>query len=270
MNLIKLYSLILTIALASLLPSALLAQEQANAETIHDLAAKGDLSKLKNVLSVKSNLLNAPRESDNATPLHLAVSGGHFEMVKYLIDIGADANAKIDNGKTPLHLAASYVGMLFPGKKIAEALIAAGAKIDSKAEGDGNQQPLHYAALYNSADVAELLMEKGADVNATAETGARPLHLASLGVNQSTGGQWTGDLLIAKKADVNDRAWENQVTALWIASGRQDQNDKIVEKLLKAGADPKMMADGKTPFQLARDKGHTAIIAVFIKYGVKE
>jgi ankyrin repeat protein len=79
-----------------------------------------------------------------------------------------------------------------------------------------------------------------------------------------------GDLLIANKADVNATAYTNHVTALWMASGTEDQNYKIVEKLLKAGADPKIKVDGLTPLQYARASGNTSIVAVFEKNGVKE
>jgi ankyrin repeat protein len=268
MNSKTLICLILITVLAVMLPSALFAQDHAKNGTICELAEKGDLSKLKNLLSANTNLVNARRERDSATPLHLAVLNGRLEVVKYLINLGADVNAKTAKDKTPLHMAASNTGPQFPGKQMAEALIAAGAKIDLPAE-DG-LTALHYAAQNNAVEVADLLIQKGADVNAAAKYGIRPLHKASLGLNQVAGGQWVGDLLIANKADVNATAYANRVTALWQASGMSNQNDKIVEKLLKAGADPKVKVDGLTPLQNARLNGNTAIIAVFEKYGVKE
>jgi ankyrin repeat protein len=268
MNSKKMIYLILMAALTALLPSTSLAQDKAKTETINEAAEKGDLSKLKSLLSANTNLVNARRERDSATPLYLAVQNGRLEAAKYLINIGADVNARTAKGKTPLHLTASKTGPLFPGKQMAEALIAAGAKIDLQAN-DGSTA-LHYAAQNNAADVADLLIQKGADVNAATKDGVRPLHNASLGLNQDAGDQWVGDLLIANKADVNATAWTNQVTALWLAAGLQDQNDKIVEKLLKAGADPKIKVDGLTPLQYARHNGNTAIIAVFEKQGVNE
>ena len=50
------------------------------------------------------NMLNT---KTSFTALHLAVRGGHLELVKFLIDSGADIEAKSSNvGWTPLHLAA--------------------------------------------------------------------------------------------------------------------------------------------------------------------
>jgi ankyrin repeat protein len=268
MNSKTLICLILMAALAVFLPSALRAQDKAKTATIYEVTEKGDLSRLKNLLSANTNLINAHRERDGATPLHLAVLNGHLEVARYLINMGADVNAKTAKDKTPLHLAASKTGPQFPGKQLAEALIAAGAKIDLPSN-DGSTA-LHYAAQNNAVDVADLLIQKGADVNAAAKYGIRPLHNASLGLNQAAGDQWVGDLLIANKADVNATAYTNHVTALWMASGTEDQNYKIVEKLLKAGADPKIKVDGLTPLQYARASGNTSIVAVFEKNGVKE
>merc|ERR1711964_683899 len=45
-------------------------------------------------------------EHDGMTPLHIACKRGHAEIVKLLLSISADVNAKTKNGKglTPMHL----------------------------------------------------------------------------------------------------------------------------------------------------------------------
>jgi len=45
------------------------------------------------------------------TPLHTAAAYGHFPLVQYLCEQGADKEARYDSDKTPLHLAA-YEGHL--------------------------------------------------------------------------------------------------------------------------------------------------------------
>jgi len=87
--------------------------------------------------------------------------------------------------------------------------------------------PLSYAAINNSIDVAKLLIEKGADVNATTEDGCSAL----------MGAAWANSLeiakiLIGKGADVS--AIDNRGST--VLDYVVDQNSKIAELLKKKGA----------------------------------
>ena len=81
-------------------------------------------------------------------------------MVKWLLVIGTDVNMKDKVGHTPLHNAAT--------KEIAELLITNGADINAKIN-DGSS-PLIAAAMKGRKEVVELLIAKGADVNARSES----------------------------------------------------------------------------------------------------
>jgi len=83
----------------------------------------------------------------------------NIEPVKQAIAAGADLDAKMQGGYTPLHLAAIY-----DHKEIAEVLIAAGADVNAKNK--RGMTPLHSAAAKEHENIAELLIAKGADVNA--------------------------------------------------------------------------------------------------------
>ncbi len=74
---------------------------------------------------------------------------------------GADANARDEDGTTPLHWVARYGGHA----AVAEALLAAGAEVD--AEDGYGMTPLHLAARYVNAAVTEILLAAGADQTAT-------------------------------------------------------------------------------------------------------
>ena len=71
----------------------------------------------------------------------------------------------------PLHYAA-----LKGQKEIAELLIAKGADVNAKY--DRGWTPLLWAAREGHKEIAELLIAKGADVNAKDDGGATPLDLA--------------------------------------------------------------------------------------------
>ncbi|MGY8732999.1 MAG: ankyrin repeat domain-containing protein [Pirellulales bacterium] len=73
---------------------------------------------------------------------------------------------------TPLHLAAT-----FGHKEIAELLIDKGADVNAVG-GLLGWTPLHWAAREGRKEVAELLIAKGADVNAKDEDGKKPLDWA--------------------------------------------------------------------------------------------
>uniref|UniRef100_A0A1X7UGT6 non-specific serine/threonine protein kinase n=1 Tax=Amphimedon queenslandica TaxID=400682 RepID=A0A1X7UGT6_AMPQE len=51
--------------------------------------------------------LNNRRGISGYTPLHEAVSGNRYEVISYLVELGANVNARANFGYTPLHLAAS-------------------------------------------------------------------------------------------------------------------------------------------------------------------
>ena len=78
-------------------------------------------------------------------------------------------------------------------KEITELLIAKGADVNAKEE-DG-WTPLHYAVYEGYKEIAELLIAKGADVNAKEEDGWTPLHDAAT--------KEIAELLIDNGADVN-------------------------------------------------------------------
>ena len=98
-----------------------------------------------------------------------AASKGNIEAVKRHLATGTDVDVK--GGWmviTPLHMAA-----LNGHKEIVELLIAKGADINAK--DDSEWTPLHWAADEGHKEVAEFLIAEGADVNAKAEDGETPL-----------------------------------------------------------------------------------------------
>lgn len=121
------------------------------------------------------------------TPLHVVAEGGNYYsrdtdvvVAQLLLERGADVNALDDDDQTPLHLATYFLRA-----KMVLVLLNAGANASAKnAQG---QTPLHLMSkcLYEAhvagdvIDVAQLLLDHGADVNAQDKNHATPSDLAS-------------------------------------------------------------------------------------------
>lgn len=102
-----------------------------------------------------------------------AIEKNRVLEVKKAIEEGADVNARDDVLLTPLIYAAIYDSL-----EVAELLLGAGADINGNVSGVGGMTPLMWAADKNSLKVAKLLIDKGADVNAKSKSGKTALIIA--------------------------------------------------------------------------------------------
>ena len=93
------------------------------------------------------------RNLDDETPLMMAALKGDLDIVRQLIDRGADVNKP---GWTPLHYAATGGNV-----EVIRVLLDAHAYID--AESPNGTTPLMMAARYGSEDGVKVLLEAGAD-----------------------------------------------------------------------------------------------------------
>lgn len=126
------------------------------------------------------------------TPLHQAASTGGLAVAKLLIDHGADINARGDWG-TILRTIVFRQGNSCV--EMVKMLLKSGATLQPFSYGNTE---LHVAALQGSTDLARVLVEGGADVNAVNEYGHTPLFYAS-----RHGHRTTAEALIAVGARAN-------------------------------------------------------------------
>jgi ankyrin repeat protein len=109
-----------------------------------------------------------------STPLHWANYKGHVQVVKELLDHGANTEAEGFDGDTPLHCACWYGHFA-----IVIGLLGHGVNIDAK-ESLGHT-PLHLAILRGHLAIVKALLAVGADILAADNQGHLPINYAVRG-----------------------------------------------------------------------------------------
>ena len=107
-------------------------------------------------------------------PLHRAIIDGDCERIDTLL-AGRDVNLRTEDSDkwNLLHLALVSVSRP-PKPEVVRHLIELG--VDVNAKDRRRWTPLHFAARTKNPAVVKLLLEAGADVNATDDEGITPLH----------------------------------------------------------------------------------------------
>jgi ankyrin repeat protein len=209
---------------------------------------KGDLRAVQSALSADPSLLDAINEAGQSAFL-LALYYRQRETAAYLLSLKpkldvfsacaagqtvrvieeiranpALLEAQSSDGWTPLHLAA-----FFGHAELAQALIEHGADIDAQSSNAMKNTPLHAAAAGGQLALVELLLKRGADPNAMQEGGWTALHAAA-----QSGNRGMVEVLLANGAHLNIRAANNQ-----------------------------------SPLDLALSKGHAEVAALLEQLGAK-
>lgn len=192
-----------------------------NGMNIFQAIQRNNFDALKHLIEVDRVDVNATTQ-DGATPIFIAISYGmRLNMIKLLVEHGANVNYINEQQMTPLLQAAS------PGfasnTAIVTYLVEHGADVNYQRQ-DG------ITALMKASDVDKVacLVEYGAHINHEAQDGSTPLiKLAYYGFNQVT-------YLVKRGADVNHKT-KNGITALMRAVENNQLETSIY--LIEHGAD---------------------------------
>ena len=170
-------------------------------------------------------------DPDGWTPLMRAAASGDVENMRLMLAHGADPNAP-DVALSPLTAAAWYGNL--DGVRV---LLEKGARPDGK-DGFGFT-PLAFAALWDHKEIAELLLDNGADVN-----------------------------LAVEKATAMRRI---PGTPLMLAAYAEAMNLAMVKMLIARGAKVNFATPaGETAASRAREKGRSVVLTALLGAGAKE
>ncbi len=154
--------------------------------------------------------------TDTETPLSYSIKAGSLEMVKALLENGADANFQQPISLfTPLMVAAKH-------EKPEAALLLVRYGADANLAGILGRGPLNIAALFDSLKVADILLSNtNADVNARGK-------LCPLAVAARQGYLDFVSLLLQKaRLKTNDTCFQSAIDM-----AQYNQNDAVVKLLL--------------------------------------
>ncbi|GAV82109.1 AAA domain-containing protein/Ank domain-containing protein/Ank_2 domain-containing protein [Cephalotus follicularis] len=150
--------------------------------TIHAYAQSGDLLAFQKLLRDNPFLLNERNPVMAQTPLHVSAGYNRAEIVKFLLDWQGSENIELEAtnmyGETPLHMAAKN-----GCNEAARLLLSHGAFVEAKA--NNGMTPLHLAVWYSirseDCSTVKTLLEYNADCSATDNEGMTPLNHLSKG-----------------------------------------------------------------------------------------
>jgi ankyrin repeat protein len=192
---------------------------------------------------------------ENPTPLHVAGVQGDAHVIRMLICLGVDVDAKDRQGLTPL-----YHALRARNGETARVLMDAGAQ-PVVVRNEPGEMMLHEALRGFRADLvlALALLDNGADPNERDLDGETALHVAA-----GQGYVEPGRSLIAHHADVNARNAAGK-TPLHLAV-RSDCVD-LVSDLLTHGANVNAPDDsGDTPLHSAALRGHRKAVELLLSH----
>lgn len=179
------------------------------------------------------------------TLLHWAVMQGNFEIVKYIVEKGANIHKKDINGLTMLHHAAK-AGRL----EMVKFLLAHGANPNEMDE--GGMTPRHYASKHPK--MFELMT--GTDTEIINKKYKNDITLLEFAVKTLNFG--TIKYLIENGASVNEKDSAGLTPLHWAVIFRDLE---IVKYLVKNGANVKIKDDsGDTPLDIATERGYRKIV----------
>ncbi len=161
-----------------------------------------------------------PSDTPETPNIHEAIRNGNITMVKKILDENPSIVNSPDSSQcTPLHWAA-FMGY----NKITDLLITRGANLEARDK--MKSTPLHVASIKRHEATARLLILRGAHINAKGLDDLTPLHFAAFrGLNSLV------KFMVSKGADLTAkevRGWTPLETAIKF---RKNDTAKLIREL---------------------------------------
>ncbi|GIK04399.1 hypothetical protein Aspvir_008482 [Aspergillus viridinutans] len=195
--------------------------------------------------------------------LMLAVEGGNPDIVRRLLEVGCEVDARDSDGVTALARAARY-GYL----EAAQALINHGA--DPESRDQRGKTPIFCAAEEGHQGMIEFLLGKVVDPNPRNDDGQSPLSAAAAQDRPAC------VALLLEHIDIeNEIAAGSQEAYTVLTAAAAFGHESVVKQLLEKGVHPdsrgttwsEWFVGGRTALSWAAEKGYYEIVHILLKHG---
>ena len=159
-----------TTHVASEVPAAHHHADENGMTALHWEAKKGCPDVVKSLVDAGADI--EARNSLGRSPLLVACENGNFAKAKMLVKAGASVRATDNERETCLTLAAHH------GHKETVRYLVGLPEVEVNHEGLNKHTALHSALLKAHSDVVQVLIDAGADIEAKDQIGYSPVHLA--------------------------------------------------------------------------------------------
>ncbi|XP_037536997.1 ankyrin repeat and death domain-containing protein 1B [Nematolebias whitei] len=250
-----------------------------------EAAKKNDVETMKYL--GKSLNINA-RNLHHRTALHFAVAGKNNEAVQFLLQRRVKVDQKDKYGVAPIHLAA-WFGSL----EILKLLVQAGA--EQKVENEEGLNIMHCAAINNHTGIIEYIINdlQMKELDRDDQSGHRPFalaaehgcvdmlqilmepyNMATMKPNQrgdtplhlaARNGHLDAVQLLLQSFDTRDEVNTDGETALYQAA--DSGQEECVLALLEAGCDPNLFTQAKcSALHQVSERGYTPLVQLLLEY----
>ncbi|MGK7951466.1 MAG: sigma-70 family RNA polymerase sigma factor [Xenococcaceae cyanobacterium] len=224
-----------------------------------EAACRGDIETIQTSIQQDTRLVNIQDKNVQTTPLHLAAHRGYLDIVKLLIDAGADVNAEEGNysKSNPLHWAAKEGNL-----QVVKLLVESGAKLNVK-DNWFNLTPFGWTILVNCPfdegklenrhpEVREYLLSQGAQLDIFSAIALKEKDVVN-------------SLVTANPAILKDRLGFVMDEFQPLHFAIKNMMPETVELLLEKGADVNALTSlGVTPLCMATKIDHQQIIELLM------
>merc|ERR1740123_2782882 len=215
-------------------------------QDLFDAAMAGDPRRARWALQAHADP-NASSQPVGLRALHLCAALGHVKAAQVLLEYKADVAA----AEGALGLSALSTACLAGHREVTQLLICAYAPLDGP-EGDG-ASPLLHAALRNFAEICEVLVSSGADVNLVYRRSEDPTRVQEALARQNPSGQWRQVLYEAETRLSADVLRVEGASPLHLAAAHGNMRVCDIDVL------------GRTPLLLAGEKGYVQAATLLIQ-----